>query len=523
MKSLLLLLFAIVLAAPAHASIPRYSINSSDFVCSGLQHFWVNGAPFRFVGYNLRGLVHYGSGYILDGSQTSDRETNLDYMQTVGAKVARVYAACRFAGSNTVLGNNLDAALQVASQHNVRLIVAFTDEYYSNFCPIGDGVYYGYAGQGLLNQSFFSGGYTTNYVSYVNYIVNRFKNDPTVFAWQVGNELKCPWNWADIMPFCHDMATRIRAIDTNHMVSYGTAGRSFSGLSTTQATQLYADFDFLTIHPYNGDDGVNDSSLAISLRKPLLVSEAGFDTDHPNRPASTDADINKWVGRGARGYMNWGLMVADNGDGDDIFGVDPFGHSYDWSAYTEVYTRWASTLATTPMPAPDAPANVGASDGTYATRVQITWNPSFAATQYAVYRWNNTTYTRDQISPWQSATSFFDSSVVRGTVYYYYVKAKNSGGESPFSSYDGGNSSAAPEVTVAQAKTYTDGNSLWVTGGIVSAAFANRFYLEQPNRTTGIMVNWSSPVVEGSHVNVLGTISTAGGERSITASSVEAQ
>lgn len=522
MKSISILFAAVLTTASVggFAAIPRYSTNPNDFVRSGLQHFWVDGKPFRFVGYNVRGLTHYGGGYFLGDSQTSDRETNLAYMESVGAKVVRVFAACRFA-NNVTLGNGLDAVLQVASQHNIRVIVAFTDEYYSNFCPAGDQIYYGYQGNGILNQNFFNGGYLNYYWPFVQYIVNRFKNDPTVFAWQLGNELKCPWNPSDILPFCSDMAARIRAIDTNHMVSYGTAGRNFSGLTTAQATQLYQDFDFLTVHAYNGDDSNNDSSLANTLRKPLLISEAGFDTDNPNRPAATNADISKWVNRGARGYMNWGLMIANNGDGDDIFGIDPFNHAYDFNDYTNVYTTWANTLAITLYPTPDPPTGVNASDGTWGDRVEITWNEAFSAIDYAVFRSYTSSGPLTQVSPWQAARRFFDTSVVRGVTYYYRVQTHSLGGYSNYSSYNTGYASAAPEKSISQAKQLANGEAAYVTGGIVTAAYSGEFYIEQPDRASGISVSWSGAVNEGDRVNVLGTISmSASGERKLTATSV---
>lgn len=671
----LIAIVVVVSSSAAHAAIPRYSTNPNDFVSARLQHFWVNGEPFRFVGYNVRGLVHYGGGDMLYDSQTSDREANLAYMESVGAKVARVFMSCRFTNTTT-LGNRLDAALQVASQHNIRLIVVFTDEYYSNFCPLGDGVYYGYLGNGLLNQSFFGGGYMTNYVPLVNYIVNRFKNDPTVFAWQLGNELKCPWNPADLLPFSHDMAQRIRAIDSMHMVSHGTAGRAFGGLTYDQGVQLYQDFDFLTIHPYNGNESLNDSGLANQLGKPLLVSEAAFDDAYSDRAAATDADISKWVSRGARGYMNWGLMVVDNGDGDISFGIDRADHWRDWDAYTEVYSRWASILANTTPPAPERPTGLQASDGTYPDRVRIDWQPAFPATEYAVFRTDSsaqaapsadvnllpaslayqecghnlpgqagpsiydgvvttkwcclhngintpgdhwiafdlgsecsvmgyvvknastggeaTSYnTREfyiesgpsingpwtqefyylnsansatctliygarkqlryirlrvtkpnasadwavripefevwgtpgappvQVSPWLSATTFTDTSVARGKVYDYCVRARNAGGESPLSYSDSGYASAAAAITIGQAKALPDSSAVYITGATVSAAFADGFYVGQ-SVGSGIGVLWSGAVAEGSRVDVLGHMRmTSTGERKIEATSVQ--
>lgn len=691
----LLVILLLVLSSCLWAAIPRYSTDPNDFVQARLGHFWVNGEPFRFTGYNVRGLAHYGEHDILGGSSTADRDVNMAYMEDVGARVARIFVSCKFADRYST-GNRLDAALAAAAAHNVYVIVAFTDEYRSGFCPMGDMIdygnqqYYNYGSGNLLNADWFNGAYNLNYRPQVEYLVNIFKNDPAVFAWQLGNELKCHWNPTDLLPFSHDMATRIRAIDSRHMVSHGTAGRVFSFLNWDQGIQLYQDFDFLTTHTYNGSDTNDDTSLAAALGKPLLVAEAGMSSDNytpAQRPVATDNDIAKWISRGARGYMNWGLMATsyDNGDGDFLYGIDYVclwkKHEQDFAAYTQVYSKWSGILATTVWPAPEIPTGVQASDGIYPDRVVVSWNPAFAAAEYAVYRgeqasaaptpaapvnlllnstnyiecghnletqsgaslvdgnlstkwccfhsgistpgdhwiafdlgstatvnsyivrhastggestsyntktfyiesapsmngpWtqevyinnasavatNTLTYStpkalryirlritkpnflsydyavripefevwgtpgsdlQTQISPWQSATSFTDTTALPGVTYTYSVKARNQGGESSLSVSDTGYLANLTPVTIIQAKGMADGTLVYITGGAVSATFNAEFYIQQ-GMLGGISVQWNGTVTEGSVVDVIGTIATtSAGQRRIVASSVTVQ
>lgn len=681
-------LFALLLVSPVCGAIPRYSTDPDHFVSARLGHFWVNGRPFRFTGYNIRGMVHFGGNDILPWSVTGHRQDNLAYMQSVGARVARVFVSCKFA-NRYVTGDRLDATLAAAAAHDVYLIVCFTDLYNSGFCPSGDQGYYDYSSWNLLNHQWFTADYTVNYLPQVTYLVNRFKNDPTVFAWQLGNELKCPWNASDLLFFSHQAATAIRAIDSRHMVSHGTAGRNFSGLTWEQAVQLYQDFDFLTIHPYNGDESLNDSALASALGKPLLVSEAGFssdDYDYVQRPAATDADIAKWISRGARGYMNWGLMATDYdmGDGDFLFGIDRVltwkNHHLDWAAYTQVYTNWSAILANTPPPAPQAPESVAASDGAWTDRVKINWSPIFPAEEYAVYRadadaqpsggspesdvnlllqaisqtecghydetvrgefmrdgslstkwccahhglyspgdhwtafdlggtcrvtsyvvkhasmggeptylntksfyiesapsmsgpWTTEFYVNNpstvasntrtygspknlryirlrvtqpnpsadwavripefevwgtrlagapvRISDWQAETAFTDTSVIPGKRYFYSVQARNEGGSGPLSSPDEGYASDVPHLGIAQAKLLPEGDVVCVIGGVVSAVFADGFYIQQPDSAAGIGVMWSGIAAEGDRVRVLGPLVTMpDGQRWVHAFSV---
>lgn len=521
----LFLLLGLVMAADA--AIPRYSTDPDDFVRVNLRHFWVNGQPLRFVGYNLRGLCHYGAGDIVPYAQTSDRATNLSFMQSVGAKVARVFVPCRFTNP-TQTGNRLDAALAAASIYNVRLICVLIDEYNSGFCPQGDTGWYTVPGMAaMLNSDFYNWGYATNYLPQVQYLVNRFRNDPVVFAWEIGNELKCPVGYLrDILPFSHTVAEAIRAIDTNHLVGHGTASYSFMGLNSTDAVQLYRDFDFVTVHTYNGDDGSTDIDIANLQNKPLLIEEAGFETSLSNRPSRTDADMAKWFGRGARGYMNWGLMATtyDNSDGDSKFGIDRRWHASDWDAYATVYANWAATLASTAPAAPEFPVNVQASDATWVDRIEVTWYPVYAASEYAVFRADTSTGTKTQVSAWQANTVFHDMAITRGRLYYYWVKARNAVGESAFSAFNAGMASNASPVGILQAKAWPTGANVYVTGGRVSAAFNGEFYIQTANRTQGIGVIWNGPVVEGQAMNVFGKLTAdPNGGREIAAYSVYPQ
>ena len=107
--------------------------------------------------------------------------------------------------------------------------------------------------------------------------------------------------------------------------------------------------DFITNHAYHGDDDPNtnldqendassredDSDLAQSLNKPLLIEEAGF------KPTESRRNRKDWYEnemrvlldeRGAAGYLPWGFMAGgDNGDGDNELGIDEHAHRDDWN------------------------------------------------------------------------------------------------------------------------------------------------------------------------------------------------
>jgi len=321
-----------------------------QFVSADGREFYLNAEPFRFVGFNVRGLAHYGEGDLLPYSSSSDRQTNLGFMNSIGARVARIFVSAKTAGL-VETGDRLAACISVAQANNVYLIVAFTDQYInSNMYPLGDEMYYTWnsGGYQMLGAEFYSYGYQDNYLPEVYYLANRFKDEPRIFAWEIGNELKYPYNQTNYVNMNHAVADQIRAVDTNHMITTGTGGLYYAQLSWSQGVSLYDGyFDFVTVHGYNGDDANDDSDLAAALDIPFIVEEAGFNSsEYSNRPDLTNADIAKWVGRGARGYLQWALMATtyDNGDGDGLFGMDRPIHWYDWDEYVTVYSYWAGAI-----------------------------------------------------------------------------------------------------------------------------------------------------------------------------------
>ncbi|MCJ7585003.1 MAG: pre-peptidase C-terminal domain-containing protein, partial [Anaerolineales bacterium] len=84
-----------------------------------------------------------------------------------------------------------------------------------------------------------------------------------------------------------------------------------------------------------------------------------------------------------------------------------------------------------------APINVQASDGTYANKVQVTWDASSGATSYKVYRAASETGTKSLLgSP--TGTSFNDTTAKPGVTYHYWVKAYRGSRDSDFSAFDTG-------------------------------------------------------------------------------------
>ncbi len=150
--------------------------------------------------------------------------------------------------------------------------------------------------------------YVRHVVSRTNTVTGRpYKDDPTIFSWQIGNEPRCfssdpavhdafvEWMWGT--------AALIKSIDPNHMVSSGSEGRHGCEGSLELFERIHScpDIDYMNIHiwPYNwswvrentlstnfdkakeNTDEYIDEHLAVAERhgKPVVIEEFGFPRD----------------------------------------------------------------------------------------------------------------------------------------------------------------------------------------------------------------------------------------------------
>jgi|GEM_PF-2318861 len=308
--------------------------------------FMAGTSRLRFIGVNLRGLPHFGTPQ-LPYAPPSTIESELDAAQGMGVRVVRVFAAANDADPATVAAR-LGRVLDGAAARGMWVIVALTDFYPTGLFPRGDEGMFGRSPDGytILTADFFRSGYRINYLPWVREVVGRYGSHPAVFAWELGNEIKCDGDHAAFFAFVDEVGGVIRSLAPRHLVTIGMITSRW--LSDGEARDLYRRpvVDFATVHDYNGAHTFTEfeRSVATDVGKPLFVEEAGFESG--DRAASIDADIRYNVDtRGLRGYMQWGFMSGptDNGNGDRQFGMDRVFHS-DWDALYAVYRAAADRI-----------------------------------------------------------------------------------------------------------------------------------------------------------------------------------
>jgi rhodanese-related sulfurtransferase len=90
------------------------------------------------------------------------------------------------------------------------------------------------------------------------------------------------------------------------------------------------------------------------------------------------------------------------------------------------------------LPAPMPPANVSATDGSYNDRIEVTWSASQDAESYTLYRSTGSAGSTRSYLATVSGTTYTDMNISCGENYYYWLRARNTTGPSPYSDYDSG-------------------------------------------------------------------------------------
>lgn len=175
-------------------------------------------------------------------------------------------------------------------------------------------------------------------------------------------------------------------------------------------------------------------------------------------------------------------------------------------------------------------------DGQYSgsrTKLHATWRSTDAHSGIAEYMYAVGTSPGDtSIVNWTSAGAS-DEAIITipspglsiGTTYYISVKAKDSAGNWSNIGSSDGIQVVAESPTIAYAKGLANATPVALTNKIVTATFANGFYIEEADRSSGILVLGPGPN-PGALVTVGGTLGTnASGERAIVdaATIVEAE
>jgi len=249
-----------------------------------------------------------------------------------------------------------DYVVSSAKKHGIKLIVTLTNNW-NNYG--GMDVYVSQiAGANATHDYFYwDASIISAYKEYVSVWVNRYLDEPTIFAWELANEPRCtgsnggtPTNCdgtgSTINTWASEISAYIKSIDSNHLVAIGDEGwfEESNPPSYPYDPGVGIDFvknlaietlDFGTFHSYPeswgetanesawGVQWIQDHATAqVNANKPVLLEEFGVTNN-------VDAIYTLWwqtiISSGLTGDLIWqaGSVFPDGTTNNDGFAVYP--------------------------------------------------------------------------------------------------------------------------------------------------------------------------------------------------------
>ncbi len=378
-----------------------------DFINVRGSQLMEGGKPFRFISFNIPNLTYTEDDMRFEQLSSFRWPTSYEIddalatIQQMGGRVARTYVLSVRKTNDPpgqprhILGPAqlneegmvvLDRVLASAHRHGVRLIIPFVDQnsWWGGIEEIA-------AWRGRSRDQFFTDPQVKeDYKQLIRLVLDRvntrtgvrYKDDPAVLAWELGNELKAPREWvAEMAPFVKQCAPKQLVAE-----SYFTAPDN-------------PGVDIVQDHLYQGDpvkmiEQIQQSVKRAAGRRVYMVGEFGFITTEGMR-AIMDTIIQDPA---IAGGLIWSLRFHNQDGGyywhHEPYGGDffkayhwpggPAGEPYDETRFMQIVRAKAWQIQNRPAPpldAPSAPDLFRVTDGGI-----VTWRGSAGAAAYDLQR-----------------------------------------------------------------------------------------------------------------------------------------
>ncbi len=315
-------------------------------------HLRLFGQPYTFTGINAYSIASLNGINAGCGGQIDDLDVLFSTL--------RPNSIVRFWGWQGSMVTNvktklpdwtgIDRVISTAAKYNQRVIISLSDQ--AGTCDDGrwkDMAWY----NGGFKQVYNPTGLTPlSYWDFVQLIVTRYKDSPTIAMWELVNEPEsancmpgyngtgcyghqsCPDSSAaakSLRYFFDTVGGKIKELDPNHLVESGVIGTGQCGADNWNYQYIHESpgIDIASYHDYGDHDspmpGDQWNGLQIRLnqmqkiQKPLIIGEAGMlaqdnSTVCMNFAARRDkieAKMNKQFRAGVVGYIPWS-WASDN-------------------------------------------------------------------------------------------------------------------------------------------------------------------------------------------------------------------
>lgn len=294
------------------------------FVTRSGSSLMLGGKVFRFSGPNiywlglLENTVDYPSHFEVDDAIATATEMGATVVRstTLGASIGCGRCVEPSLGTfNQEALQHIDYAIQSAKNHNIKLIIPLVDNWH--FYEGGKHTFTNWHGISDENQFYSNTQVMDDFKQYISTLLNRknsysgivYKDDPTIMAWETGNELSAPVSWE------RTISSYIKSVDPNHLVIDGNYVESQAKNISNLVQDLNIDtLDIYTGHYYPPNNSSLNRQLSqiLGAKKAYIVGE--FDWNK-NSGTPLDTFLSAIEQSQAAGDLYWSLLPHDDQHG----------------------------------------------------------------------------------------------------------------------------------------------------------------------------------------------------------------
>jgi mannan endo-1,4-beta-mannosidase len=284
---------------------PVWSTNPDEFVTREGSQLRLGGKPFRIVGANMPwlGLDEFNGRNEREISYPTQFriDDGLKTAQTMGASVVRAHSLGISVGCplclmpapgkfNDAAFETIDYSLATARKYNLRLIIPLTDQWHyyhggkhfftnaRGHGDIPDATPANNAEQRKREAHFYTDrAVIEDFKGYIAYLLNHknrytgiaLKDDPTILAWQIGNEL---WDAPD--DWTREMAIYLKQLAPRTLVADGSAA---TGVRLSESRVAIPELDLVGGHFHPPDLGWMNRDAAVAEKSGKVYFVGEFD------------------------------------------------------------------------------------------------------------------------------------------------------------------------------------------------------------------------------------------------------
>ena len=282
-----------------------------SFVSTQGTRFSLNDRTTRFTGANSY-YLGWASQQMVDDTFTSAKDLGIEVIRTWGfldeLKEGVVFQTWE---NNAPVYHEeglkkLDYVVAKAKETGIKLILPLVN----NWKDLGGiPAYQSWLGLATPQQFYSDARARQVYKDWCRTLVTRYKDDPTILAWELTNEARCDGDPATLLRWVDDMSQYIKTLDPNHLVAVGDEG-FFNRLWQSQQF-------------YNGSHG-SDFDQFLQLEAIDFGTFHLYPWDQPNESFGS-----KWIEQHAHSGARWNKPVM----------LEEYGWT-DKATRNDVYTKW---------------------------------------------------------------------------------------------------------------------------------------------------------------------------------------